>query len=368
MSADCQDILHRPFQTEVWKGRAIHQGGMEMELQVCEDGLHYKLGKEARHFLPIQDLAGWAFTEKQFIFEDATGRVCFFKSDAKSIDVVKKQFNILRARNYLDSLEAEDLQAQRLTSCPSCSLLCNISEAGKAPVRYCGECMAMFSDEAVLTQEGDFSLNFCPSGFFSLIGGNCGGRAPQVDENGRVLFTEFRPEFRRIFLRIAIHGVLSILWLGLLSLAWMAPSGLPQWLLYGIMGVLFFHVAAVGYYGSGLMMYGGARSYFFPKGAEKLGILCKKGRMEKAKKLMEDQSLHGDPGSWSNLAVGHFFKEEDEMAQTALRRALELCPNHPALINLAITILPKEEGPAWEARLEKVQRANQFEASPESKG
>ena len=74
------------------------------------------------------------------------------------------------------------------------------------------------------------------------------------------------------------------------------------------------------------------RALIFPSKIEKVSKLIKKQQFKKAEEKINAWNLSNSAGVWFNLYRGYLALEDLKLAKEALRKAIELCPNHPVFL------------------------------------
>lgn len=384
MSLNPHDLKNLDFQTQAFRLKEVSPGVREVSLQVLEDGLEISFGGAAPVDVHIHDVNGWEFADQRIGLayrgpypgdEDPLGlQNIWLQTSPKQVDELRRQFNLLRLSAYARSLPEPELEELKIEECPSCHLLFNASGLPEGTVRYCPECHSLHEGEEVLSQVGREAFNFCSSGLFSMIGRKSQEErkegAEESDRSPMSFYDEVSPVVSKIF----GHVLWGSMWLGIVlavwypfTWGWLAWTGLGAkqapyvaQALYLLMLAVVVHVVFVGYYVTGLVMSRSVIPLIFPKFPEKLARLVRRGRVAQAEALLTGSDQERHPGLLADLAVGYSLQGNTQKAWHYLQKAIDRCPNHPFLLNLAKEWAPTKQQYSWQERVKTVFANNEL--------
>lgn len=252
--------------------------------------------------------------------------------------------------------------------CPSCKGLYSICVDSGEICTYCPHCNSMIDpNKKNLNQQGKYRFDFTSHAWFALIGERAQEEWGTNEEERNFLFPSFWKEIQPVVERMLGHlGWIVFFGLGLFFLG-LGEDWIQDWggargfyfLTCICMGGVFLSCCFLGSYWSDLMMGGAFMPWLMPPSWERICRFCQKGKMKKARSLVEKKApCH--PGAWANLALGYWQKGEAISAWESLEKALERCPSHPALLELACMMAPEEQREDWERQKEKMRKEQKF--------
>ena len=162
--------------------------------------------------------------------------------------------------------------------------------------------------------DGRYAYGFTSSGFFTLI-----------NRDGEPLYDATIP----LCEKLGSHLIWIFLWIVLIIASNLL---LPDQYVFIIdcvlMSLIFFHLFLFGCRLTTLLLKGGFRPVFFPPLWMRLTRQLQKGE---GLECLKEHKLEEHPGLLVNLALIQFTRDQKQEGQQTLRRALSLCPDHPAI-------------------------------------
>ena len=395
---DLNALTTAPFETSAVEGKEKLPGSRPIAIRISEQGVHFFFERRQEVVVPLSQISGWEFCEKVCIvtysgkvlkstgakrlskescgaeyvsddWEELSDATVAIEADPKDIRLLQKQFNLLRIREYVLHLSSAEMESLDIRCCGSCELLYNSIQAPSEGCSYCAECLTILKGQKSLCLDNEKPYNFCASGFFALLGHELKKGLYRLTGNSTYTFQGFDNEVRPAVAKLLSHFLWACLWLIIIASlwypviwGWMPPTFLEwvRYAIYGFMALTLVNVFFFGYYATGLLIRGGVSTLISPPPWERVFRFSRDGKMDKALSLMEEKNLLDHPGLLANVALGCFKKKSISAGWDYLKKALALCPSHPALLVLAHTYAPNEEKVYWKQKLEVTHLAQQL--------
>ncbi len=188
-------------------------------------------------------------------------------------------------------------------------------------IRYCPESHRLYRGDEELTRLGKNSFNFSSSGFFTLL-----------NSKGEPLYDISLP----LFNKVCSHLLWIILWASLIiATNLLGPTTYLKTTNPLLMSLLVLHIFLLGCRLTNLLIYGAIKPIFSPPLWIKLTRQFQKGE---GLDLLKKHHLEDHPGLLANLALTKAYLNKPQAAKEILDKALDLCPQHPALQTLYHTL------------------------------
>lgn len=347
----------------------VSPGKRPVKVKCDEEGVQLDYPAHSPIILPYSTLRGWEFSGCGMALsyegahpgseEQAAAQQVLFKGKEEQIHRLKLAFNEGRLHSFA-SLQAEEPLVAR---CPHCRLLHNVGSYSQAPSKFCPECLAIYSDQALFTQVGAEPFNFCEGGWFCQLGKESRDSTWQFTVDGYYGYKGFLQELQPTLEKMFGHFFWGLGWLTLMAMIWaVSPWVNGEWPRQGVhalMTLFTFHVVMIGFYVTGLVMTRSLTAWLRPLPEERLFRWLKSNQLERALQWMQANKKMDHPGFLANLAQAHFRRGETEEGILWLERAIEQCPNHPALLQMRLALSP-HSGSEWESRLKEAIASNEL--------
>lgn len=301
-------------------GQESHPRKRRVGLSISSAGISLLYTRQKPISIPFTDVFGWEFVGSTVSFsylKDASIHIRFKKNEVAHL---KSQFNRLRLQTYLGTLSPEKRMQTRLVECTLCQLAFNATSIPISETLFCPECLCIFRGKENLSRHSGCEFNFDENGRFVWV-----GKSGAQKQSARLRLKPLR-------YKMLLYFVGALLWTTLL-LFFPKPV---------VVGLLFIHLFFLGCYLTNFLIYGKIRPLFFP-------LLWEKMTTEE---LLAKHRLQEHPGHLSNLAQNYFSQGKKDEAWDALKKAIDICPNHPVLLSFAVQIAP--EPLFWEIRLKEL--------------
>jgi hypothetical protein len=349
---DTSELLSTRFDTEKFLGvdRAIKR--RPIGVQITERGVHLFFATGDEVVIPSDHISDWHFEGRHALFiydglslKPGKGRrpdrliegnsaLTLIQLTVHEIDQLRRQFNLLRVRNYLASMDAKRRLRVALVQCPECELV--YDGEGEGRVGFCPECLAMLDGGRNLCIERGYLYNFCGDGWFDFLG--CDRDEPRslpsmMGGNGFLPFSKVSGRYLR---KIGSHFLWILLWVVGWWLARLLPEPYNNLTGYALLFLCFTSALFMSSYILTLFFKGWLRPALLNPAWGRLIL-----RMRRRLPTTLSESLEEHPGFLSNRALltGQL---------TYLERAVELCPTHPALLELMTRLTSDGQRERWE--------------------
>lgn len=347
------DLLSTQFETERFSGVDRAAKRRPIGVQVTERGLHLFLATGNEVVISVDQISDWHFEGRYALFVydglslkpggrhgpdrlvDGNSAFTLIQLHPNEVDRLQRQFNLLRIRNYLEWMDEKRRDRVVLVQCSECGLV--YDGEGEGQVGFCPECLSMVDGDRNLCAQRGYLYNFCGDGWFDFLG--CDGDEPRslpamVGGKG---FLPFRRVCKRFVRKIGSHFLWMLLWVGLWWPAKFLPQPYNYFAGYLLLFLLFIGCVCISSYVLTLFFKGWLRPLLL---SPKWGRLVSKMRRRLSVSL-QSCALEEHPGFLSNLAL--------LTGQSShLERAVELCPTHPALLELMARSSSDQERERWE--------------------
>ena len=291
----------------------------------CENSLEHRV-------YSYKEILHWSFTANTWslsiFYKGKEERVFSFSASPHDIHQIQKKWN-----DHYVSWKSIKNPKKIKQQCKECGLFFLSDQALEN--YFCLECHSIIYNGENTSKEKKVFFDFDEKGNYSRVSSQGILTIGQRLDDHYLYQKNFLDQARAVLDKACSHMLWLLFWQVVsfsLSKLLSQDSIYFKWIWGFCLGMTFAHLVLIGYYFSGLVMTKSLRALLFPLRREKVFSLIEKKKCKEAEEKISQWSLTKSAGVWFNLYRGYLASKEFALAKRALKRALNLCPNHPVFL------------------------------------